>query len=188
MLFELSVVRAERIIEENEDISWAACLPVALARQQRHFDAKMPHEVCANDIMLADHAARNLVTAIKEVADQEGVEVIQVAPRLRGFGWIGSGKVDFVVGNLLVEVKHTDRNFIAGDFRQVLMYWLLKFASSIEGGEAAWDTCILLNPRRNRALRLDFDALLKSASGGLSRVEIYELLRSVVGHDVDEMR
>jgi len=39
---------------------------------------------------------------------------------------------------ILIEVKHTDRNFVSGDFREVLVYLLLKYAASIEKHDAVW--------------------------------------------------
>lgn len=82
-------------------------------------------------------------------------------------------------------MKHTDRNFVSGDFRQVLMYWVLKYASSIEGELHVWSDCLLLNPRRNSALLVNFDKLLRSVSASSGRAEVYELLRSIVGHDLE---
>ena len=102
-----------------------------------------------------------------------------------GLGWIASGIGDFSLGQILIEVKHTDRNFVAGDFRQVLMYWLLKYAACIETNEVIWADCLLLNPRRNAGLLVNFDYLLRSGSPSSSRVELLELLRSVVGQDLD---
>ena len=100
-------------------------------------------------------------------------------------GWIASGTADFCLGNILIEVKHTDRNFVSADFRQVLMYWILKYASSIEVGDDVWLDCLLLNPRRNSALLLNFNKLLVSASASSNRVELYELLRSIVGQELE---
>ena len=102
-----------------------------------------------------------------------------------GLGWIASGVGDFSLGSILVEVKHTDRNFGSGDFRQVIMYWLLKYASSIENNDEIWSDCLLLNPRRNSGLLVNFNHLLRSASASSGRVELFELLRSIVGQDFD---
>ena len=82
-------------------------------------------------------------------------------------------------------MKHTDRNFVSGDFRQILMYWLLKYAASIERDVSVWSDCLLLNPRRNSALRVNFNMLLQAASANSNRVELYELLRSIVGQDLE---
>ena len=92
---------------------------------------------------------------------------------------------DFSLGTILIEVKHTDRNFVSGDFRQVLMYWLLKYAASLEKHDTIWSDCLLLNPRRNSGLLVNFDYLSRSASENSSRIELFELLRSIVGLDLD---
>ena len=86
---------------------------------------------------------------------------------------------------MLIEVKHTERNFGSGDFRQVLMYWLLKYARSVESTDEIWTEMLLLNPRRNVALLVDYDYLLRSASARLNRVELVELLRSAVSQEIE---
>lgn len=91
----------------------------------------------------------------------------------------------FAIGGALIEVKHTGRNFMANDFRQILMYWLLKYADTIETRGEVWSEVILLNPRQNAGLGLKFDYLLRSGSGNMSRVELLELLRSIVGRDLE---
>ena len=110
---------------------------------------------------------------------------LEASPAIPGMGWIATGAAAFSLGSILIEVKHTDRNFVSGEFRQVLMYWVLKYAASIEGELDVWSDCLLLNPRRNSALLVNFDKLLGSASASSSRVEVYELLRSIVGHDLE---
>jgi hypothetical protein len=91
----------------------------------------------------------------------------------------------FLARRILIEVKHTDRNFVSGDFRQVLMYWLLKYAASMEKHDAVWSDCLLLTPRCNSALLINFDYLTRSASARSNRVELLELLRSMVDRDLD---
>ncbi|TDX32014.1 hypothetical protein EV657_104212 [Rhodovulum visakhapatnamense] len=65
------------------------------------------------------------------------------------------------------------------------MYGILKYASSIEGELDVWTDCLLLNPRRNSAFLVNFDKLLRSASASSGRVEVYEYLRFVFGHDLE---
>ena len=104
-------------------------------------------------------------------------------PLIPGLGWIASGHGDFSLGPILIEVKHTDQNFRSGDFRQVLMYWLLRYARSIEKNADVWSEVMLINPRRNVALIVNFDYLLRSASAQLNQVELVELLRSTIGQE-----
>jgi hypothetical protein len=185
MLFELAIARAEIILDGKEEPSWDGCLRVATDRQRRHYDAKIPDRLEQCDLDVASHAAGNLITMLTSVQSQHPDLQLQRGPVIPGLGWIASGIGDFSLGQILVEVKHTDRNFVAGDFRQVLMYWLLKYAASIERDDAIWSDCLLLNPRRNSGLLVNFDYLLRSASPSSSRVELFELLRSVVDQDLD---
>lgn len=183
MLFEISYARAEFILFGGAEPSWDACLQTAVKRQSKHYDARIPTGLKDIDKKLATHAATNLMAMLRSVVDQHNGDELHPKPHIPGLGWIASGVGDFEIGTTLIEVKHTDRNFISADFRQVLMYWLLRYAASVEQDEKIWSDCILLNPRRNSALLFQFDELLQSASASANRVELLELLRSVVGDD-----
>lgn len=185
MLFELSMARAELILDGSNEPIWDDCLRVATGRQRRHYDAKVPDRLEQCDLDVAHHAAKNLVSMLMSVQEQYPSMQLQKSPLIPGLGWIASGVGDFSLGSILVEVKHTDRNFVSGDFRQVLMYWLLKYASSIEKNDEVWSDCLLLNPRRNSGLLVNFNRLLRSASASSGRIELFELLRSIVGQDFD---
>ncbi|MGF1658205.1 MAG: hypothetical protein ACFCUS_02145 [Rubrimonas sp.] len=184
MLFELSTALAERLLQGDHAPDWDEVLQVAVARQRQHFDAKIPDTLEQNDKELSSHAAQNLVAMLRSVHEQRPDYELQIAPSIPGLGWIASGFGDFSLGRLLIEVKHTDRNFMARDFRQVLMYWLLKYSASIERDEDVWTECLFLNPRRNSGLLFKFDNILHSASASSNRVELLELLRSVVGEEL----
>ncbi len=184
MLFELSMARAERLLESGKEPRWDDVLAVAVERQRKHFDAEIPDQLEQVDIDLSEHAANNLVHMLCRVREQhEGSEFL-ISPTIPGLGWIASGFGDFSLGGILIEVKHTDRNFRSGDFRQVLMYWLLKYSATIERDEDVWAKCLLLNPRRNAGLCFNFDEVLYSASASSNRVELLELLRSIIGEDL----
>jgi hypothetical protein len=185
MMFELSMARAESQLRDGEVASWDACMAIASKRQQRHFDARIPESLEPGDIVVADHAARNLVTMLDSVRTQRPSAVLEHAPLIPGLGWVASGNGDFAIGSTLIEVKHTERNFGAGDFRQVLMYWLLRYARTVESDGDMWSDVLLLNPRRNAALLVNYDYLLRSASASSNRVELIELLRSAVGEEYD---
>jgi len=185
MVFELAVARAEFQLEGDENPSWNKCLQLASSRQRRHYDAKIPDTLEEDDIDIAKHAAHNLVAMLRKIQAQAPNVQLKKAPVIPGLGWIAPGIGDFAFGSLLIEVKHTNRNFTAGDFRQVLMYWLLKYASSMQSSSGIWTNVLLLNPRRNCGLAVNFDYLLRSASANSNRVELSELLRSMVGLDLD---
>ncbi|MBR0686920.1 hypothetical protein JQ594_13405 [Bradyrhizobium manausense] len=180
MLFELAVARAESLLADESDSNWEKCIDIAVARQRRHFDARIPDRLSEEDIVLADWAARNLLTMLRSVCAQYPTSSLSIGPSVPGLGWISSGVGDFSLGPFLIEVKHTDRNFVSGDFRQVLIYWLLRYSASLERDEEVWTDCLLLNPRRNSALFVNFDFLLLSASAGLNRIETLELMRSIL--------
>lgn len=185
MLFEISMARAESELRGDDAASWDECLKVASSRQRRHFDARIPEKLEPSDISVADHAARNLVTMLDSVQAQRPSAMLERAPLIPGLGWVASGNGDFALGSTLIEVKHTGRNFGAGDFRQVLMYWLLQYARTVENDGRVWSDVLLLNPRRNAALLVNYDNLLRAASASSNRVELVELLRSAVGQDID---
>jgi hypothetical protein len=184
MLFEISMARAESALLGGA-ASWDECLEIASSRQRRHFDARIPDVLEPIDISVADHAARNLVAMLDSIQAQRPSNILEHAPLIPGLGWVASGNGDFALGTTLIEVKHTARNFGAGDFRQVLMYWLLQYARSVENSGQVWSDVLLLNPRRNAALLVNYDHLLRSASETANRVELVELLRSVVVQDFD---
>lgn len=185
MVFELSVARAEGMLRGDEIADWGEYLRSASRRQRQHYDARIPESVSEADIAIAEHAARNLVFMLNSVQAQRDSMALEQSPVIPGLGWVASGNGDFALGSTLIEVKHTERNFGSGDFRQVMMYWLLKYANSIENDGDVWSEILFLNPRRNAALLLNFDHLLQSASAGLNRVELIELLRSAVSQEIE---
>ena len=187
MLFELSMARAEKLLLGENAPSWDEVLSVALERQRQHFDAKIPNQIRQIDMDLSEHAANNLVHMLRRVQDQHENVELSISPSIPGLGWISSGHGDFSLGPILIEVKHSNRNFMSREFRQVLMYWLLKYSASVEHDEDVWTECLFLNPRRSAGLLFKFDDVLYSASASSSRVELLELLRSVVGEDLTRL-
>ncbi len=185
MVFELAVARAEGLLRGDIVPDWSEYFRAAWQRQSRHYDARIPDGLNQWDIAIADHAAQNLIAMLTSVQAQRPGIQLEHSPLIPGLGWVASGNGDFALGSMLIEIKHTDRNFGSGDFRQVLMYWLLKYARSVENDGDVWSEILLLNPRRNAGLLIDYDYLLRSASAHLNRVELVELLRSAVSKEVD---
>lgn len=60
-----------------------------------------------------------------------------------------------------------------------------RYARTVESDGDMWSEVLLLNPRRNAALLVNYDHLLRSASASSNRVELVELLRSAVGQEFD---
>jgi len=180
MLFEVAYVRAEQMLD-NKVEDWKKCLEFALDRQSKYFDADLPKKLTECDLSIARKTANNLVMSIRYFESGfQNVKAIQ-SPVIPGYQWISQGNGDFSIGNTLIEVKCSSRNFSSSDYRQILIYWLLSFSSSIEGNTQEWKSGILLNPRLNKYIEVSFDDLVKVAGAGRSKIEILELFSSLVG-------
>ena len=59
--------------------------------------------------------------------------------------------------------------------RQILMYWLLYYAASIEHGSDEWSNCVLVNPRLNRLVELSFNEIIGQIAAGRSKIELLEV-------------
>lgn len=79
MLVEISMARAESEVR-GDAASWNECLKVASLRQRRHFDARIPEKLEPNDISVANHAARNLVTTLDSVRAQSRPQFLNSRP------------------------------------------------------------------------------------------------------------
>lgn len=180
MLFELAYTRAEEILQGANAPDWQKCLELAGKRQRRHFDAKIPATIAGVDAEIAEHVAQNLVSTLRHRLSGEQSDVIIPSPRIPGFQWIASGNGDFSIDSILIEVKCSNRNFGSADYRQVLIYWLLSYAASVNETGEEWKSILLLNPRKNRYLELPFDELIEITAAGKSKIEILELFTSQV--------
>lgn len=179
MLFELAFVVGEMLIR-GSNIDWDECLRIAVARQQRYFDANTPGELSSIDKQIAKMTGENIAEMITHLG-KERKQSIRPAPVIPGFQWISSGNGDFDIGPTLIEVKCSSSNFSASDYRQIVMYWLLSFAASVERNYAEWSEGVLLNPRSAKYVVLKFDNFLHVINGGRSKVETLQLFSSIVG-------
>lgn len=192
MLFEVAVAAGEDFIAGNDPVDWDICLKVAVDRQRRHFDAKLPDALSTTDKIVAQRVARNLVAMLNQIRAAGGDEELIRSPNIPGYQWIASGVGDFSVGTRLIEVKCTNKHFSSSDYRQIVMYWLLGYASSVENGTPEWSDGILMNPRLNFIVKLPFDEIIRVIGAGRSKVELLELFSSMVGartsHMVESLR
>lgn len=179
MLFELGYAVAEELLRERV-IDWDACLQLAARRQKEHFDAKIPVEISKLEREIAMRVGGNLASMCKDLA-REREQKICLSPKIPGLQWIASGHGDFSAETTLIEVKCSRRNFIAADYRQLTIYWLLSFAASIETNCIEWNEGVLLNPRSATYVSLQFDELLHTTSAGRTKVEILQLFNSLIG-------
>jgi hypothetical protein len=107
MLFEVAVAAGEDFIAGNDPVDWDICLKVAVDRQRRHFDAKLPDALSTTDKIVAQRVARNLVAMLNQIRAAGGDEELIRSPNIPGYQWIASGVGDFSVGTRLIEVKET---------------------------------------------------------------------------------
>ena len=181
MLFEVAFARGQQILNGQTEFDWDECLKVATIRQRRHYDALLPDSLGEVDMAVADWVGRNLAQMLDQVRFNYPSDELIHAPPLAGYQWISSSEGDFSLGTQLIEVKCTNRNFGSADLRQVLMYWLLSYASSIERDSNEWKKCTLMNPRLNHMVQISFDEIIDLSSAGRSKVEILEMFSFVVG-------
>lgn len=178
MLFELAFAAGEQCLDGADDVDWDKALASAVRRQRKHFDARLPDSISDTDKAIANYVGENLCWMLEDVAADR---TIVPSPAIPGFQWIASGNGDFSCGSTLVEVKCTSRRFGASDYRQILMYWLLSYAASIEGQGEEWETGVLLNPRRNQIVEFSFDELISTVGAGRSKVDVLELFGWLIG-------
>jgi hypothetical protein len=107
-------------------------LSIATNRQQYYFDAQLPELLSQPDMEIAEWVALNLTSILKNISSKSTEYELVHSPKIPGYQWVDSGEEDFSIGQSLIEVKCTAKSFGATDYRQVLMYWLLSYASSLE--------------------------------------------------------
>lgn len=178
MLFELAFAAGEQLIAGRSNVDWKRAVAVAVDRQRRHFDARVPERVEARDLEIAHEVGSNLAHMLSHVAEGRPLER---APKVLGFQWIAAGVGDFSFDRSLVEVKCAKKRFGASDYRQVLMYWLLSYAAAVEGRGEEWKEVVLMNPRTNIVVDVAIEDLLQLVAAGISKIDLLQLFTWVVG-------
>lgn len=178
MLFELAVAAAEHSLD-GKTLDWDLVLSLAVARQQRFFDAEIPLGVSEVDKAVAGRVAENLCKMLAAVRVAVNGDLLR-SPQIPGYEWISTGVGDFAVGKAIIEVKCTNKHFSASDFRQVLIYWLLSYLAAIEQKGVEWEQVVLLNPRLNRCLTISFDELIRRSAVERSKVDLAELFSTLI--------
>lgn len=181
MLFELAVAACEQLITGSSVIDWDASLAVAVARQRRHFDAMIPAALTTADKTVACRVAENLAAMLHELRKEAQGAMLISSPTVPGYRWIASGVGDFALGLRLIEVKCTSKHFSSSDYRQIVMYWLLSYAFSLEHDTPEWSHGILINPRLNYIVSLPFNEIIAVIAAGRSKIELLELFSAIVG-------
>ncbi|VVP50362.1 hypothetical protein PS874_05195 [Pseudomonas fluorescens] len=182
MLFEIASAVAESSLVSGCLPSWDALLLNAVAKQRFHYDAEIPLILAEGDKVVAKVTGANLVRGLVSLADSKKLLVsdVVIAPKIPGYGWISSGVGDFAVGDSLVEVKCSAKNFSSADYRQVLMYWLMSYLYAIETSSTEWKSCVLINPRINKLVTVNFDELVRLVSPGGSKIQLVEKFRASI--------
>lgn len=160
MLFELALAVAEEQLSNLGHINWEQCLSRAGARQRRFFDAEIPVALNAADCVAAEKVAMNLLAGLKEISGKEGQPVVS-SPKVPGFRWIATGEGDFATERTIIEVKCSSKRFSTADYRQIIIYWLLKHIHSLQFGGATWRNGVLINPRLNLLVEFSFKDLVE---------------------------
>ncbi len=177
MLFEVAIAAGEQLLA-NEPINWEHTLEIAVRRQRRYFDAKLPRGLDEADKEVATLVADNLVRMLGTLQKKFDGTLTQ-SPRIPGYQWISSGTGDFSIDRRLIEVKCTNKAFSSSDYRQVMMYWLLSYAASVEGSGTEWSEIILLNPRLNTVIKISVGDLIDVIAAGRSKVDLLQLFASM---------
>jgi hypothetical protein len=178
MLFELACAAAESLVAKRQ-IDWDECIVVAVERQRQYFDAEIPNGITDVDMIIVEMVAQNIQSMLEAIARARG-SVVLMSPAVPGFQWVSSGEGDFSIADTLIEVKCSRKNFSASDYRQLVMYWLLSYASSMERGSVEWTRGVLLNPRLAKYVELDFNHFLHVISAGRTKVEILQLFTAMI--------
>ena len=173
MLFEVAVAVAEMIRWEREKFNLNVCISRAIQRQRKHYDAKLSRTLTESDRSIVCWTARNLNAMLDHVELLYSNAVV-AEPLIPGFGWISNSVGDFACGNCIVEVKCSGRSFSTADYRQVTIYWLLSYMRSLESETGHWRNLMLLNPRMNAMVSVEYQELLRLISGGQDTIEIVQ--------------
>jgi hypothetical protein len=99
-----------------------------------------------------------------ELSHRFGNVNIVFAPPFRGCGILSSCQADFIVGEVLVEVKSGYRSFRSADLRQVLVYLALNYLDL----KYMLGRACLYNARLNRGLDIGIDDLCRQLAGNAS--------------------
>ncbi|TFH84899.1 hypothetical protein EQG41_20110 [Billgrantia azerbaijanica] len=191
MLFELSISAAEQLLDDAGAINWAQCLQEAGEKQRRYFDAQVPTSLGANDMAVAEQVAQNLIAGLSEIA-QKDQQPVEPAPHIPGFRWISSGAGDFATDQTIIEVKCSSKPFSTADYRQIVIYWLLKQIQAVENGLSYWRVGVLLNPRSGRLVEFSFDELINLIAPHHAGGAVLDVFRSIItetnltAHDENE--
>ena len=189
MLFEIAYARAEQLLKNKpQGGDWEKCIDVAKNRQRRFLKEPVNYNVEEIDIIIAQKVADNLLNSLSLLSNNN-CSAVYSSPIIPGYHWIASGNGDFAINQHIIEVKCTERHFSSADYRQIIMYWILSYAESVENSSGnEWETGTLLNPRRNLMFTFSFSELLSIVTPCKSKIELLELFTTIIKEYVFSQR
>lgn len=180
VLFEFSNILAEAIIS-NKPIDFNENYQQAILKQNQYYDTTAPNiplKEIEKDI--AYSVAKNLDKMLKKLSIDKDNSIV-ISPIIYGYEWIANSNGDFSIGNSLIEVKCSNKNFSSSDYRQILIYFLLNYIKSLNSStEVIYTELILINPRLNKMVRCSADDLLSEVTAGRSKVETVQLFSTMI--------
>lgn len=179
MLFELAIAAAEQLLNGPGTINWKQCLQEAGNKQRKYFDAEVPTSLGNSDKVVAQQVAHNLIAGLSEIA-QKDQQSVRSTPKIPGFRWISSGTGDFATDRTIIEVKCSSKPFSTADYRQIVIYWLLKQIHAVENGLTYWRTGVLVNPRSGRLVEFSFDELINLIAPNHAAGAVLDAFRSII--------
>jgi hypothetical protein len=153
--------------------------PVDLETHARELISRLPRgRASADQLMSFEWSyAYQICATIQAYADDSGPVVY--SPRAPGCGVVGASFADIIRGSELIEVNAVKRPFRTADFRQVLTYAAMLYAS-----DCVVTHISLLNPRLCEVVAVSLDNVATGVCGQ-SRVELMQdLVNFMVGLQV----
>lgn len=185
VLFEFSYVIAEKKLN-GKDVNYNQCFDIAVEKQNRYYDYVANGEIITDlEIKIGSSVATNLVGILKNISERKRKDII-VSPYISGYEWIANSRGDFSIGDSLIEVKCSNKNFSSLDYRQILIYFLLNYIKTLSSStETCYQTLILVNPRLNKVVEFNADDLLFDVSAGRSKIEVIQQFFTIIKERYD---
>lgn len=179
VLFEFSNVLAEKMIL-NSPIDFDTCYQQAILKQNLYYDTPPILPLKKIDKDIAYDVAKNLDEMLKKISIDKNKNIV-ISPIIYGYEWVANSIGDFSIGNSLIEVKCSNKNFSASDYRQILIYFLLNYIKSLNSSiEVVYTELILINPRLNKTVICSANDLLSEVTAGRSNVETVQLFSTMI--------
>jgi hypothetical protein len=101
-------------------------------------------------------------------------------PSFRGCGYLSPCSGDYSCSCTYIEMKNVERNFRATDFRQILTYLFLDWAT----GQGSYDCWVLLNARKGIFVEGSVEQIADGCAGKSADMLFEEILYNVTSGDL----